>query len=259
MATNDNYGLFWDSDGGDRVYNAASFETWLKHFFRTGVFANEMAVTASSGMTLAVSSGYCNLEGKVKFFEASTVTLSAANSTYPRIDTIVIERNDTDRNITLKAVTGAYAGDSPVATAPVRADGVYQIVLANVRVNAGVTEITQANITDKRSDNTVCGIVAGTVTQMDFNQFTTQFNTYFAEFKRESESDYDDWIETAQASFLAWYEAMEGQLSEDAAGNLQEQINAITYYYVQDNVLYLPNTAASVANGVLTVGTTEGE
>lgn len=30
----DNYGYFFDSENGDRKYNAASFEMWLKKFLQ---------------------------------------------------------------------------------------------------------------------------------------------------------------------------------------------------------------------------------
>lgn len=220
MATADSYGLFWNSDDGDRKYNADSFEKWLKKFFTSGVFEGDLQVTASSGMTVSVGTGYCNLFGKVGLFEtASSITLDPANSVYPRIDTIVIERNDTDREITVHKVTGAYSGDSPVPTARVwdTVNGIYQLVLAQIYVGVGASEITQANITDKRQDTSVCGYITGTVTEMDFSQFTAQFNAYYAEFVAGNEADFDE-----------WFDEMKDQLSEDAAGHLQLEIDAIT-------------------------------
>jgi len=49
---------------------------------------------------------------------------------------------------------------------------------------------------------------------------------------------------------------MQGQISEDAAVNLQTQINSLKYFYVQDGILYIPNTRASVVDGILVVSTT---
>ena len=194
------HGLFWNSQNGDRVYDANDFSEWLKKFYTTGVFNGDLAVTASGGMTVSVSSGYVNIEGKVKFFSTpTTLTIATAGGTYERIDTVVAECNYSDREITVKVVTGAYSA-SPKATAPVRTVAAYQLVLAEIDVPAGATEITQKNITDMRTDSSVCGLVTGTVSQIDFS--------------------------TVKAQFDSWFEDVKGTLDSDAAGNLKNQIDA---------------------------------
>lgn len=203
--TGNEHGFFWDSNNGDRTYNSESFELWLKKFFTSGVFQDELQVTAGGGMSVAVSAGYANCDGKVKMFGSDNLSLDAASSTLPRIDTVVVERNDSDRTFYLKVVKGAYNGQSPVATAPVRTGGVYQLVLAQIRVNAGATSISTGNITDKRPDSAVCGWVTGTVDEIDLQQILAQ----------------------SEAEFGEWFDAMKGQLSTDAAGNLQLQIDNI--------------------------------
>lgn len=314
MATADSFGLFWNSDNGDRKYNADSLERWLRKFFTSGVFQGDLQVIASSGMTVNVRTGYCNLYGKVGLFETvNSLTLQSAHSVYPRIDTVVVERNDVDRIIYLKVVKGAYSGSSPRPTAPVwdEDEGVYQLVLAQIYVGAGVSSITQANITDKRADSSVCGYITGTVTEMDFSQFVIQFDDYYANFVDESGNEYTTWKNDRNADYAAWksdkesnfntweqgfeqnastwiaqqeaaqeqwqedfqgdseewkdgfetaltnwYSQMQGQISEDAAVNLQTQINSLKYFYVQDGILYIPNTRASVVDGILVVSTT---
>ena len=194
------HGLFWNSQNGDRVYDANDFSEWLKKFYTTGVFNGDLAVTASGGMTVSVSSGYVNIEGKVKFFSTpTTLTIATASGTYGRIDTVVAECNYTDREIKLKVVTGTYS-TSPTATAPVRTAAAYQLVLAQIDVAVGATEITQKNITDMRTDSSVCGLVTGTVSQIDFS--------------------------TVKAQFDSWFEDVKGTLDSDAAGNLKNQIDA---------------------------------
>lgn len=195
------HGLFWNSQNGDRVYDANDFSEWLKKFYTTGVFNGDLEVTAAGGMTVSVSSGYVNIEGKVKFFSTpTTLTLATASGTYGRIDTVVAECNYTDREIKLKVVTGTYSV-SPTATAPVRTAAAYQLVLAQIDVAAGAAEITQKNITDKRMDSNVCGLVTGTVSQIDFAGVEAQFN--------------------------AWFENVKNTLGTDSAGNLKNQIDAI--------------------------------
>lgn len=199
------------------MYDADSFSNWLKKFFTTGVFEGDCQVTALGSMVVNLAPGYANIMGKVKELENQTFTLEPADGSYPRIDTIVIERNDTDRDITAKLVTGELSGNDPVPTARVWENGVYQLIVAEVYVAAGATEVTQANITDKRSDPDVCGIVAGTVTEMDFSQFTAQFEAYFAEFEASNLTEFED-----------WFQHMKDQLDTDAAGHLQNEIDNLT-------------------------------
>ena len=163
-------------------------------------------MTASgSGMACTMSAGYANVDGKVRFFDESvTLTLQNAHSTYDRIDTIVVERNDVDREITVKVVTGSYSATA-VATAPVRSGGIYQLVLAEVYIAAGTVSINQGNITDKRPDSSVCGYVVSAVSTPDFSELYTQFSDQFAE----------------------WFEHMKDQLDEDAAGHLQNEIDTL--------------------------------
>lgn len=202
----DQYGLFWNSVSGDRTYDADSFSEWLGKFFTTGVFNGDLQVTPDSGMVVNVGSGYANINGKVRFFDTDTsITISPASGVYPRIDTIVVRADYTNREITLEYVTGSYSGNDPQPTAPTRNASMYEIVLAQILVSAGSTEVTARSITDTRPDSTVCGWVTGTVDSVAVDQLTAQ----------------------AQAQFEVWFDHMKGQLSEDAAGNLQLQIDAL--------------------------------
>lgn len=202
MASN-KFGLFWNSVGEDRLYDADSFSEWLQKFFTNGVFANELEVKATTGLKIAVSKGYANIGGKVRFFdETNYFTLTPANTSYPRIDTVVIERNNTNREITMKLVVGDLSGNNPAPTLPVRNSSIHQLVLAEIYLPAGATKITQANIKDKRADSSVCGFVKGTVEELDVSQLVSQLN----------------------AKFYEWFNDVKGSLSGDVAANLQRQI-----------------------------------
>lgn len=217
------YAFFYQSVNGDRKYDDTSLENWLKKFFTSGVFLNDLQVTANNDMTVNVGAGYVNADGKVKIFEnETTLQIETAGATYPRIDSIVLERNDAERDILLKVVKGGYSSE-PVAHVPVRQDGVYQLVIAQILVGAGAVKITQTDITDTRSDMELCGFVAGAVDQIDFSQIQAQFDAYMEKYK-----DYiADYAEQMQADFDAWFENIRNQLDEDAAGHLQNQIDDI--------------------------------
>ena len=209
------YPLFYNSVNQDRVYDADSFSDWLKKFFITGVFKDEMQVTAAGGMYVQVGSGYVNVGGKVMNFDQSTLTVGTADSRYYRIDSVIVERNDTDRQFYLKIVPGGTGTESSVTgVTPTRSGGIYQLVLARIKVKPGATYITQQDITDTRADSTLCGIVAGTVEQMDFEQFSAQFADYFDSFKTGRQADFD-----------AWFAHIQEVLDEDTAGHLMNEIN----------------------------------
>lgn len=207
MADAKNNGYFWNSDNADRVYDADSFSNWLKKFFTTGVFSGDLMVSPAGGMNLSVSPGYCNIEGKVRIFEGtSNLTLDPASASYPRIDSVVITCDYTKRSIDIGVLKGSYSGSNPVPADLTRNISMYQIALAQVAVGAGATTITDANITDTRAESTLCGLVTGTVHEINIDGVTKQYAQIFSD----------------------WFQSIKDKLSGDTAGNLQNQIDALT-------------------------------
>ena len=253
------YALFYNSQDNDRVYDADSFSDWLKKFFTTGVFEGDLQVQASEGMKITVGEGYANIEGKVMIWKKSTtLDITTANATFDRIDTVVVERNDSERNFFLKVVTGG-ASATPEPSAPVRGGGVYQLILAEIHVKAGATSVSQANITDKRANSDVCGIVAGAVKQIDFSQIQAQYDAYMRDRRTQIDADYATYkekvdkkeAESADAlkkhlatleaneglqeqAFATWFNSVKNQLDSDQAGHLQNQLNALKEKHDKD-------------------------
>lgn len=204
------YANFYNSDNGDRVYDADSFSEWLRPFFKTGVFNGELQVMASSGMEVIVDTGNAFIEGKLKKFDSqTTLTVEQASANSTRIDAVVCRRNDTDRDFTLMIVKG-----TTVAPLPVRENGIYDIVLAHITVPASAVEIKQENIADTRMNADICGWVVSNVEEVDFSQVTAQWADYIANFE----------VDELQA-FNEWFDTIKGQLSTDQAGSLQLQID----------------------------------
>ena len=212
------YGYFFNSSSGDRTYNAESFETWLKPFFVSGVFTGCLQVKAltTPGMAVKVLSGYANLDGKAAYWpNDNTINLDPASGVYDRIDTIVLRRDNTNRQVSIEYVKGTASID-PQPVAPERTSDIFELVLAEILVGTGVTEVTQSVITDKRPDTDVCGYVVAAVQTPDFSELYDQFAAQAEEFMGDQAAD-----------FLAWFDEMKDQLSEDAAGHLQLEIDAI--------------------------------
>jgi hypothetical protein len=110
-----------------------------------------MSVVVSSGWAAIVGTTQANMGTYVAYNDANNVlTINTANPTNPRIDIVCATVQDAYytgslNDVILQVVAGTPAG-SPVAPAlPANS-----IELARVAVGAGVTSITNANITDTR-------------------------------------------------------------------------------------------------------------
>ena len=228
------YGLFWNSRAGDRTYSADDFSDWLATFFTNGVYNGDLFVSASEGMDIEVATGYANINGKVILYkEPHTLTVPAASGAYDRTDSVVIERNEIDRTFYLKIVSGGANGEPPAVE---RSETVYQLVIAHIAVSRSAIRITQANITDTRMDDNLCGWIIGTVENIDFGQITAQWEQYIVEFQetevadwenweQQQEEDWSDWSTLQRQRFADWFENISYVLDGDAAGHLQAEID----------------------------------
>lgn len=137
--------------------NVDTTETQFSQMFRTlnaGVngtpAGTELKVTAGTGLQVSVALGQAMVRGH--FYNstaAELLTVSTANPTNPRIDTVVLRLDPVANSIVLAVVAGTAAA-SPVAPALTQTDaGVYEFPLANVAVAAGAG--TVGTITDRRT------------------------------------------------------------------------------------------------------------
>lgn len=221
---------FYNSRNRDRLYNADSMTDWLNPFFTTGVFNNCFRVTANNNMTVTVAGGYANIEGKtVNYSGSETFDLTVASGTLSRIDNIILRRDDTTRDIYLMVQTGGLSVN-PVPPPIVRENAIYDLKLAEVRVNKGTITITQANITDTRMNATVCGWVVATVKEVDFSSITAQFNAFFAEYKPKIEGEYKTYVDTCNNFFNLYRQLV--------IENYNDFITAINGYHVSSAAEY---------------------
>lgn len=138
-------------------YSADDVNARFSQLFSGGILAEgavgtALQVTLKTGLTLNVANGAYFIRGAALevYDDGEDITLSAANSMYPRIDTIVVEYNlNPDVNdARITAVQGTPAS-SPSAPTLSTTSLLYQCPLANVLVPAGAT--TAGTITDRRS------------------------------------------------------------------------------------------------------------
>nr|DAW56628.1 MAG TPA: Receptor Binding Protein [Bacteriophage sp.] len=172
-------------------YNANDFSDNLAAIISTGVRRSgndDLRVTSAGGMALAVAIGRAWINGRWYVNDAVYNELSvptAPTGDRARIDRVVlrltIEGNT--QNILLAYLTGEVSV-SPTAPALTRTESVYEIALADIYVDALVTSITQANITDQRGNKDVCGWITTPVGYDDyFTSLDNEFNDWFEDKK----------------------------------------------------------------------------
>lgn len=159
---------FFNSVGGDRLYNADDMSRYFEHILSNGIFKriyNCLKVSPADGMTLTVAAGAGLINCRwFRAAAAETVTIPAAHAVLPRFDVVVarLDMADSVRAITLQVVSGTPA-ESPAVPDPVRTATVHDLVLALVYVPAGAAAIVEANLTDVRDNEWYCGYVQSLV------------------------------------------------------------------------------------------------
>lgn len=186
----------------DRKYLAREFANYFALFVKNGVFGsptNQLKVVPGNGLSISVSPGNAFIKGM--WYNNSSnknIAIVPNYSSSNRIDTVRVRMDDLARVI--KA--DVYTGDTDL----VRTEDTYDLQVATIVVKPSASTITDAEITDTRPNESVCGFV----TQLLSVQTTEDL---FAQY---------------QAMFNQWFANVKNQLSTDAAGNLQNQIDEIT-------------------------------
>src|SRR5690348_14612954 len=151
--------MFFDSVGGDRVYTSDAFAEIYAAAYSNGVVYGSGAGSAlkvtentPNALNAVVSLGSAWIAGRYfeQYSATSLATFAAANVTNPRIDRVVIRLDISNRLMSIAVLTGT-AAPSPVAPVLTQTSSLYELPLAQVRVNANATTISNASITDERA------------------------------------------------------------------------------------------------------------
>lgn len=202
---------FFNSVNHDRKYNAEEISSIFDGIILDGVYQGFGEALKVSGTSVAnqVKVG----TGRAWFNhtwtlndEALYLTLPAANSTYPRIDAIILEVNNSSsvRANTIKYISGA-AASSPTKPTLTNTTEVHQYPLAYITRPKASTTISTGNI-ENTIGTSACPIVTGVLEVLSDDRFIAQT------------------IANLTTDFNTWFDGIKGQLSEDVAANLANKI-----------------------------------
>ena len=239
----------FESDGTpvyDRAITSAPLRKLIAKLLTDGVLPNpstNLQVEAGSGMNVVVNPGFAICAGGLKLEENQrTLAIQAADSNYDRIDTVVLRWNDNDseRICDLYIVEGIPAA-SPLRPELTRTESIWELGLADLFVNKNSSAISNQRITDTRYETARCGIISA-ISEFDTTTLYQQVQADLAGFKASE-----------QADFITWFDDIKGQLSEDAAGNLQKQIGTLESLKteVKTNLVNALNWVVDKMSGVI--------
>lgn len=226
---------FYNSHNGDRKYDAIQMSRIFEGIFLDGILASigtAFVVNAGSGNTVNVGAGKAWFNNSWIYNDSVLpLTAPSSNSQYDRIDAVVIEINATDpvRANTIKFVTGDPSAN-PVRPTMMRSSRVNQYALCYIKRSKGSTEIKGSDITNVIGSET--RLINGPLEPINASELLSQWEAQLDEFVASETAELerkakqlDTWTENEKTEFISWFNEMRNQLSEDAAGSLQIQID----------------------------------
>lgn len=167
---------------GDREYEAEVFRRYFAKLLSNGVYfgeykgykENSMKVTSDGGLNIKVAKGAGFIEGADFENENEQVFTLERPVSGSRVDRVVVKL---DKTLAIRE-TQLYVkkGNGTTATALQRDENIYEICLAEVTVNS-TSNISQANIIDKRISKELCGIV-NSLFSVDGEELYQRFQEY---------------------------------------------------------------------------------
>lgn len=198
---------FYNSQNGDRKYNAEHISAIFDDLITDGVFASQgeiFGTVPGVGMQVIVKSGRGWFGHTWNHNSAGMPLMHAvADVTRPRYDAVIIEINS-DSNVrtnSIKILTGDPSVE-PVKPEMIKTTNLKQWPLAYVLIPPGITQITSGYI-EVAVGTSECPFVTGILE-------TANIDVLFQQW----ENDFNIWFDNLQAS-------LEGNI----AANLQNQIN----------------------------------
>lgn len=206
--------MMFDSVDGDREVTAADFALYYSEILTNGVFYRNkepsLKAYKKTGLVSTVEVGAAFIEGYMyRNTEEKELTHDIGSGSYPRIDRVVLrlDRSISERNI-LAIIKQGTPSSNPQPPSLQRDDVVYELSLAQVRIDRGSNEINR--ITDERHNPALAGVVSSVIevpTDVFMDEWDSFFNTV-SEQVTNAATDYMDQmtenLENYEQLFHSW-------------------------------------------------------
>lgn len=195
---------FYNSNQGDRKYNAEQMSSIFDGIIRDGVYAtigDVFIVSAVSGLNLTVGTGRAWFNHSWILNDALyPITGTTASAMLGRIDAVVIDVNGEDavRESTIKYIEGTASG-SPQPPTMINSGKHHQYPLAYITRPAGSTSISASQI-QNTVGTTICPFVMCPLETVDMSTLLQQWR-----------GEFDDW-------FDGLYVTLDSQVATRLAG-----------------------------------------
>ena len=192
----------------DREYDAEQFAEYFANFISNGVYANpanQLKVvfddSPNKPFVVIVRKGKAYIDGYwYELTEDMEITIPVNTKAYIVKDVIRCTLYKAERKVSI------VLEEDVISDHPTNNNNRHDLILSTIIVQPNASKLNAEDITDKRPDKTYCGFVTGVIDQIDTTELFQQ---------------YDE-------TFQTWFNEMKGQLSTDAAGNLQTQIGLLS-------------------------------
>lgn len=236
---------FFNAINEDRAYSADDMNRPYRKLISNGVFATPKGTasddlqvfTANNGMNIIVSKGDAIIGDK--WFENPsdlTITASQNSEVLPRIDSIIaqVDRTQAGRAGSIVYRQGS-ASSNPVHPEINTDEDIFELRIADIRISPSCVKVTQDLITDCRGSNE-CPWITSLIYQVDTSTLYAQWQAAYQKYYNDQEAEHDEYFEEfkntmasffnqEEQSFETWFNQMKDQLSEDAAGKLQLEVD----------------------------------
>ena len=222
-----------DDPADQKLYDAETISDLFDGLITDGVYGHVvdhfMVSANASGAddSVTVGSGRAWFNHTWNYNNASirVVAPDAPSAGYKRIDALVIK---VDRNTRKNEITwhsGTVTTGTPSRPTLTKEGGIYEYALAYVTRN-GSSEITNVYITNAVGTPET-PYVTGILETLDTTQLISTFESEYSRWIIEKQNEISTWFLVEQAEIMDWFDGIRDQLSEEAAIQLQLEINSL--------------------------------
>lgn len=219
------------SVAGDRKYQPSDWVQYYANLFRNGILPQigtglQVKAMDPASMNVTVSAGAAIINGyQYSNTENYTQAIAVASATVDRVDGIFLQLDLPSRLVEIIYKEGNVT--------PQRDTNIHELLLATITVAKNSVVVTNASITDKRSDTNVCGYSTPFAT-LNLSSLQDQYETMLSEAFTLVQTDMNADAATLQtlltnqeALFTTWFQGLQDTLTTNVEANLQAQINAL--------------------------------